>query len=85
MTSAKRHVGLMDLDEAVSDGDEAPGMYRLIAFVERLEQLVLYDAQMTAEDAREITAFGIGEIDVQRQQFRLSPQFTPVIRRKAAN
>ena len=77
----------MDLDALLDDlmSGNAPGMYRLTLFVKRLEQLVLYDAPMTADDAREIMALGIGEIDVTRQRFRLSPQFVPVIRRKTAN
>jgi hypothetical protein len=85
LTEAKRVE--MDLDALLDDltSGNAPGMCRLSAFVERLERLVLYDAPMTADDAREITALGIGEIDVKRQRFRLSPQFAAVVRRKTAN
>ena len=84
-TEAKRVE--MDLDAMLDDmmSGQAPGMYRLTLFVERLERLVLYDAPMTADDAREIMALGIGEIDVEKQRFHLTPQFVPVIRRKTAN
>jgi hypothetical protein len=50
----------MDLDATLDDlmSGHVPGMYRLTAFVERLERLVLYDAPMTADDAREISRWG---------------------------
>jgi hypothetical protein len=69
----------------MTTADGAPSMYRLMAFVERLEQLVLYDAPVTAADLREFTALQIGEIDVKGQRVRLRPQFGAVIRRKTPN
>jgi hypothetical protein len=85
MMDAKRLEQLMSLDDTMCAGDDTPSMYRLMEFVERLEKLVLYDATMTADDAREIKELGIGEIDVKRQRFLLSPQFGAVVRRKTAN